>query len=378
MTAHNPDRSGPVGVGVIGAGNISDTYLENLSSFADVEVHIIGDLDIDRAHTQAIKHSVPASGSATDVLVHPAVEIIVNLTVPAVHAEISSAIIAARKHVWSEKPIAIDRPSAKKLLLDAAAAGLRVGVAPDTVLGPGVQSARRAIERGDIGQPLFAHTTMQSQGPEIFHPNPAFLFAEGAGPLLDIGPYYFTTLAHIFGPITGVAAMAISPRSTRTVLVGEKKGQSFPVEVASTIDVLAHFAGGQQSHSLFSTDSPLLREGIVEITGTEGTISVPDPNKFSGSSAIVRPRKYESQSQTWTQQRDDGTVVGRGLGLLEMARAIRAGTPHRASGELAYHVLDAMLAAQESATSHQFVEVTSAFNLPSTMPVEFDPYGRTL
>ena len=148
----------PVGVGVIGAGNISDTYLEHLTSFPDLEVHVVGDLLVDRARTQAEKHGVRASGNAEAVLSHPDVELVVNLTIPAVHAEVSSAAVSAGKHVWSEKPIGIDRASAAALLSQAAAAGVRVGVAPDTVLGPGLQSARRAIERGDIGRPLFAQT----------------------------------------------------------------------------------------------------------------------------------------------------------------------------------------------------------------------------
>ena len=161
---------------------------------------ILGDLLTDRAASQAEKHGIAASGTTADVLAHPGVELVVNLTVPAVHVEISSQAIAAGKHVWSEKPIGIDRDSARALLEQADAAGLRLGIAPDTVLGPGIQSAKRAIERGDIGRPLFAQTSMQYQGPEVFHPNPAFLFDHGAGPLFDMGPYYFTTLVSILGP----------------------------------------------------------------------------------------------------------------------------------------------------------------------------------
>ena len=171
--------SGPVGVGFIGTGMISDTYLENLTSFPDVRVVILGDLDQQRAQAQAEKYDVPQWGSSDDVLTHPDVEIIVNLTIPAAHAEVASQAIAAGKHVWSEKPISVDRASGRALLEQAESAGLLVGVAPDTVLGPGVQTARRAIANGDIGVPLSAQTVMQYPGPDIFHPNPEFLFAKG-------------------------------------------------------------------------------------------------------------------------------------------------------------------------------------------------------
>ena len=378
MAGFSPLGSGVVGVGLIGAGNISDTYLENLGSFPDVEVLIVGDLDTERAAAQAAKHGVPASGSAADVLAHPGVEIVINLTIPAVHAEVSSAIIAAGKHVWSEKPIAIERASALALLEQADAAGLRVGIAPDTVLGPGVQTAKRAIERGDIGRPLFAQTTMQWQGPEIFHPNPAFLFAKGAGPLFDMGPYYFSTLVHIFGPVAAVAAMGLKATDDRTILVGPDTGSTFPVEVPSTITVLAQFEGGGQSQSLLSTDSPLRRHGVVEISGTEGTITLPDPNTFSGRTAIIRPLTEAGGEQSWTEVLEEGTVVGRGLGVLDLARAIRTGRAHRATGELGYHVLDTMMAAEESAERREFVTVSSTAAPIESMPIDFDPFAATL
>jgi predicted dehydrogenase len=229
MAAFAPVGSGPVGVGFVGVGVISDTYIENLKSFPDIEVLILGDILTDRAASQAEKHGIPASGTTADVLAHPGVELVINLTVPAVHVEISAQAIAAGKHVWSEKPIGIDRESALALLQQADAAGLRVGIAPDTVLGPGIQSAKRAIERGDIGRPLFAQTSMQYQGPEVFHPNPAFLYAHGAGPLFDMGPYYLTSLVSILGPVAAVAALGLKPVEQREILVGPDAGKTFPV-----------------------------------------------------------------------------------------------------------------------------------------------------
>lgn len=386
MAAFTPSGSGVVGIGFIGAGNISDTYLENLNGFPDVEVLIVGDLDTDRARAQAEKHGVPASGSAEDVLAHPGVEIVVNLTIPAVHAEVSSAAIAAGKHVWSEKPIAIDRESALALLAQADAAGLRVGIAPDTVLGPGIQTAKRAIERGDIGTPLFAQTGMQYQGPEVFHPNPGFLYDHGAGPLFDMGPYYFTTLVSILGPVAAVAAIGLKAVEEREIQVGPDAGTTFPVRVPSTINVLANFEHGAQSQSLLSFDSALKRQGVFEITGTTGTIVLPDPNTFSGRIAIVRPFGpvdkdpgiASGAEQEWIEIEQEGTVVGRGLGVLDMARAIRTGRAHRATGELGYHVLDTMTAAQESAALGQFVTVESTVAPIEAVPVDFDPFASTL
>ena len=324
----------PVGVGLIGAGNISDQYLTHLTSFPDVRVLAVGDLLEERAKAQADKYGVPRGGSVESVLNDPDIDIVVNLTIPAVHVEVSEAIIAAGKHVWTEKPIGIDREESQRLLDTARAAGLRVGVAPDTVLGPGVQTAKRAIARGDIGRPLFATTTFQWQGPELWHPNPAFLYAKGAGPLLDMGPYYVSTLVHVFGPVASVAALGLQGVPTRTVKSGELAGQEFPVEIPSTLSVLMDFEQGGQAQSLYSTDSPLKRHGIVEINGTEGTIVIPDPNMFGGDISIIRPLTDASVSeQEILEVPQEGVLTGRGLGLLDMARSIREDRPHIATGE---------------------------------------------
>ncbi|MGP5670647.1 Gfo/Idh/MocA family protein [Brachybacterium alimentarium] len=373
--------TGPVGVGLIGVGVISDTYLEHLNSFPDVTVLAVGDLDLERARTQAEKYDVPTWGDAQVVLDHPEIQVVVNLTVPAVHAEISSAAIAAGKHVWTEKPLGLDRESTSALLSAADEAGLRVGCAPDTVLGPGVQTAKREIANGTIGRPLFAQTSMQWQGPEVFHPNPGFLFAKGAGPLLDIGPYYFTTLVSLFGTVEKVAAMGLRAQTERAIQVGPKAGETFPVEVPSTISVLTQFEGGQQGNSLVSFDSPLARQGIVEIHGTEGSLVVPDPNMFEGRIAYVKPFESFGEAppeQEWIEVPQQGVVAGRGTGLLDMVRAIAEDRPHVASGEVGYHVLDVMLSAEESAASGEFVAVNSSVSEVPLVAEDFDPFASTL
>ena len=372
--------SGPVGVGFIGTGMISDTYLENLTSFPDVRVLILGDLDQDRARAQAEKYGIPQWGTSADVLAHPDVEIVVNLTIPAAHAAVAGQAIDAGKHVWTEKPISVDRVSGQELLEKAAAAGLLVGVAPDTVLGQGLQSARRAISSGAIGEPLSAQTVMQYAGPDTFHPNPEFLFAKGGGPLLDMGPYYISALVHLFGPVAAVAAVGSRSRDFRTVQVGDRAGLEFPVDVPTHVSAIARFAGGGISQSLFSFQSPLSTTGYVEITGTEGTLIIPDPNKFTGGVKITRAPSHAEMSEpaTWEMITVTGALAGRGTGVLDLARSIRSGTTPLASGALGYHVLDTLISIEEAIETGQTVDVASTVAAIPPISEEWDPFVATL
>ncbi|HET9872695.1 MAG TPA: Gfo/Idh/MocA family oxidoreductase, partial [Propionibacteriaceae bacterium] len=370
-----------IGIGVIGAGVISDTYLENLNSFPDVEVLAVSDLITDRARSQAEKYGVPTHGANDVVLAHPDVELVVNLTTPDAHVEVSSAAIAAGKHVWSEKPLGLDRYATATLLERARDARVRVGSAPDTLLGPGFQSAKRAIASGIIGEPLFAQTAFQTQGPDLWHPNPGFLFVHGAGPLLDMGPYYFSALISLLGPVDRVAAVGMKAKQEREIRTGPNAGSMFPVEVPSTIQVLTAFEAGSQAQSLLSFDSALERHGIFEIHGTEGSIVIPDPNQFTGRTAYVKPlgvlRDGMSFDQPWIEVEERGTVVGRGLGVLDMVRSIATDRPHVASGELGHHAVDVLFSAQESAMSGQFVKVESTVGAVPLLPDGFDPFAST-
>jgi len=341
-----------VGIGIIGAGNISTQYLENLTKFADVEVRFVADVLLDRAAAQASAYGVGASGSVEELLARDDVQIVINLTIPAAHAEVDQQIIDAGKHVWSEKPIATDHESAAAVLASATEKGLRVATAPDTVLGAGIQTALRAIARGDIGEPLSATTLFHVPGPEAWHPNPDFLFAKGAGPLFDMGPYYVTTLVHAFGP---------------------RAGETFPVEVPTHHAALIEFAGGQSAQSTFSFQHALPRMGFVEINGTLGTISLPDPNTFEGSSQLWRygqdePETLEAVGSTW----------GRGTGVVELARAIAEGRPERASGAVALHVLDVLLGIRDAAESGSAVDITSTVDRVPPLPEDFDPAAAVL
>jgi predicted dehydrogenase len=373
-------RTGPVGVGFIGTGMISNTYLENLARFPDIEVIILGDLNVDAARARAAQHQVRQWGTADDVLAHPDVEVVVNLTIPAVHAQVASQAIAAGKHVWTEKPISVDRQSGHDLLVQAEEAGLLVGIAPDTVLGPGLQTARRAIARGDIGQPLSAQTVMQYIGPDIFHPNPQFLFSPGAGPLFDIGPYYLTTLIHLFGSVASVAAVGSRARATRTIQTGDRAGTTFDVQVPTHVSAIARFVDGGVAQSVFSFDSPLTKMGYVEVTGTEGTMIIPDPNLFTGDVKITRAPAFASISDEpqWETVPLTGAYAERGLGVLDLARAARTGGKPLASGELGFHVLDTLVAIDEALTENRTIAVHSRVDPVPLVADDLDPFTATL
>jgi predicted dehydrogenase len=362
----------PVGIGMIGAGTISDTYLENLTSFADTDVLAIGDLVPEAAREKAAKYDVPAAGDVATVLDHPGVEIVVNLTIPAAHAEVAGQVIAAGRHVWNEKPLTLDRFSGERLLRDAAAARLRIGCAPDTFLGSGLQTACRLIEQGMIGTPLTALALLQSPGPESWHPNPAFLYAAGAGPLFDLGPYYLTALVQVFGSVASVVALGSKARERRVIGSGPKAGEEFDVTVPSHVSALAQFESGQSAQAMFSFDSALPRT-LLEVNGTDATMLFPDPNFFDGDIAIRR-----RGAEDWETVATTTAKSFRGTGVLDMARALREGRPHRAQGALAYHVLDSMIAIAESVESRAFVEVASSVDKPPLLPEDWDPLARTV
>jgi len=352
---------------------ISKEYLTNLTAFPDLRVHIVADLFEDAARTRAAEFGIAAAGGVEDALSHPDVEIILNLTTPAAHVPVALAAVAAGKHVWSEKPFSLDRASGAELLAAAEAGGVRLGCAPDTFLGAGLQTGLRSIRRGDIGTPLTALTLMQSPGPESWHPNPAFLFEAGAGPLFDIGPYYLTTLVQAFGSIRRVAAVGSRSRDTRVIGSGPRAGESFGVSVPTHVSALVEYDGGQSSQSIFSFDSPRPRTGFLEITGTDATIAFPDPNEFHGD-----VRLHRHGAEDWETVAAVGSVFSRGSGVLELARAIRAGRPHRAQGLTGFHILDAMAAITESIDTGSFVPVTSSAAALDPLPEDWDPAQLTL
>jgi predicted dehydrogenase len=362
--------TGPVGVGLIGAGNISDQYLGTLTNLPDVRVHIVGDLDTARAASQAEKYGVSASGTAEDVLAHPDVEIVVNLTIPAAHAAVGMQALAAGKHVWSEKPLALDRESGRALLEEGERRGLRVACAPDTFLGPGQQTVRGLIDDGRIGTPLTALTLFQTGGPERWHPSPDFFYLPGGGPLFDMGPYYLTALIQAFGPVRRVVGLGSTSHPSRTIGKGPRAGETIEVQVASHVSALLEFESGASAQGVFSFQSHLERVGFVEIAGSEGAVVSPDPNNFAGDVVLRSGGEDDTVSTSFGWWR--------GIGVLELARAIRADQPERASGRQAFHVLDIMVSIMESVERGTPIDVESTVERPPALPAEWDPAESTL
>lgn len=360
----------PMRVGIIGAGNVADQYLASLQGYPDLDVRAIADLDLRRARQQAAAHGIAFAGTTAELLSLSDIELVVNLTTPAAHAEVAMAVVAAGKHLWGEKPLTLDRESAAAVLGQAESAGVTVGNAPDTILGAGVQTAQRELAGGAIGDPQTVLTLMQGPGPDTWHPRPQFLFAQGAGPLFDIGPYYLTTMVQLLGPVARVEAAGHRMAAERVIGSGPDAGTRFPVEVDTHLSVLITFASGVTGTSVFSFDSAVRRQ-LFEISGTCGTMEVP-VSEFSGTTRILRGGPG---SPGWAAIDPAGEERSRGVGVLEMARAIRAGQPPRASGQLAFHVLDVMLAVEESAASGGPVAIKSAAG--PVLPLERDWSSRT-
>jgi predicted dehydrogenase len=355
-------------VAIVGAGDVSAEYLRSLAGFPELTVTAVADLDPARARARAEEFGVPVWGGPTEVLHRADVDLVVNLTTPAAHAQVAIAAIAAGKHVWTEKPLALDRDSARVVLRAAAEAGVLVGNAPDTILGPAVQTAHRLLADGAIGSPRTVLTLMQGPGPDVWHPRPQFLFAKGAGPLFDIGPYYVSTLVQLLGPIASVTADGDSPRRERIVGAGPDAGSTFPVEISTHVSVLTTFASGVLGTSIYSFDSPVRRQ-LFEITGLDGTMEVP----VSGFDGPTRLLTGVARDTPWQTVPAVGVPSGRGVGVLELARAIRSGSAPRASGELAYHVLDVLLAIEESIAIGGAVKIQSTAPAVPPVPEHWDP-----
>ncbi|WP_116950345.1 Gfo/Idh/MocA family protein [Jiangella endophytica] len=365
--------AGPVGIGIIGAGVISQRYLENLTAFPDLDVRFIADIELSRAQDRAHSFGIPRAGTVADLLADDQVEIVANLTSPAVHADVDRQIIAGGKHIWSEKPLALDRASGREVLESAQAAGLRVACAPDTFLGAGLQTARRLIASGRIGDPQSALLLFQTPGPDLWHPSPEFLFARGGGPLFDMGPYYLTALVQNLGPVASVMATGTRARPVRVIGSGPNEGTEFAVDVPTNVHALITFESGASAVAVLSFDSYLRRAGGIDVMGTLGTIQTPNPNTFTGPSTI------------FTADTPDGEVVppsgfeyGRGCGILDLARSIRAGVREQAPAELAFHVLDIMDATAESIAAGNVVRVLSTVEPSPVLPDAWNPAARTL
>jgi predicted dehydrogenase len=357
-------------VGIIGCGNISRAYLDMGQRFEILEVVACADLVAERAVARAEEYNIPRACSVEELLADPDLEIVVNLTIPHAHAALARATLEAGKHAYCEKPLAVTREEGLAVLELAQAQGLLVGCAPDTFLGGGNQTARKAIADGWIGEPIGASAYMLCHGHESWHPDPAFYYQPGGGPLFDMGPYYLTALVNLLGPVARVTASATITFPTRTITSEPKFGEVIEVQVPTHVNGILQFASGAVGTITTSFDVWAGQHPPIEIYGTEGTLSVPDPNSFGG-----RPRLRRAGAEDWSELplSHGYTEQNRGLGVADMAYALRSGRPHRASGELAYHVLEVMQSLHEAAEAGRWLDLQSTCAQPALLPLGLPP-----
>ena len=358
-------ENGAVKIGVVGAGKISGIYLQNGALFDDLEIVACADLLVERAEEQARAYGVPKACGPEELLADPEVEVVLNLTVPAVHAEVSLAALEAGKHVYTEKPLAVSREDALRMLEVATERGLLIGCAPDTFLGGGLQTCRKVMDEGIIGEPVAATAVMMTHGPEDWHPNPDFFYQPGAGPMFDMGPYYLTALTTLLGPVRRVTGSARVTFPERRITSQPLSGTTITVNTPTHVAGVMDFEGGAVGTLVTSFDVWSEEHSRIDIYGTEGTLSVPDPNTFGGP-----VRVWRSGEDSWTDVPLTHPYVkdSRGLGLADMAQALRSGRKHRASGELGGHVLDVIHAFLDSSEKGRHVEVKSTFERPEPLP----------
>jgi predicted dehydrogenase len=356
----------PAKVGIIGCGNISGVYCEAGKTFDVLDIVSCADLIHERARARAAEYGIPRACSVEELLADPEVEIVVNLTIPRAHAEVALAALEAGKCVHNEKPLAITLEDGRQLLEVANERGLLIGCAPDTFLGGGLQTCRKLIDDGWIGEPVAATAFMMCHGHESWHPDPEFYYQPGGGPMFDMGPYYLTALVHLIGPVRRVTGSARITFPERVITSQPQYGTRIEVHVPTHVAGVMDFANGAVGTIITSFDVWAARLPRIEIYGTEGSLAVPDPNGFGGP-VLVRRAGTSQWSEVplthgYTQQ-------SRGIGVADMACALRSGRPHRANGDLAYHVLDIMHAFHRASREGVHVELTSTCSRPAPLPL---------
>ncbi len=353
-----------VGIGVIGCGNISSAYLTAAKKFPILDIVALSDANPAAAEGRAAEFGLPAR-SVDAVLSDPAVEIVLNLTVPNAHVEVGLKALAAGKHVYSEKPLGVALTEARALIDAAAARALRVGCAPDTFLGGAQQTARQCVDEGLIGRPIGGTAFFMCPGHERWHPNPGFYYLGGGGPMLDMGPYYVTALVNCLGPVAGVSGVATRTRPERIATSKPLAGMRIPVEVSTHVTGTLLFAAGAAVSMTMSFDVPRHRHVPIELYGETGSLIVPDPNYFGGEIEFADAAEGWREIATRHAYADGNYRI---LGVADMAQAIRTGRPHRASGALALHVLEVMEAFQTSSDAGKSVAISTRPERPAPMP----------
>lgn len=354
-------------IGLIGCGNISNAYFEGCQNYADL-IRIVGcaDLNVPHAEATAAKHGLAFGGSVEALLARDDIDLVVNLTIPGAHTAINRQALAAGKHVYCEKPFALTAADTATVLAAATAAGLRVGSAPDTFLGSGLQTARRVIDEGLIGTPVSAFGFMLCPGHESWHPNPDFYYQMGGGPMFDMGPYYITALVNLLGPVARVSGAARATFAERTITSEPRRGETVKVEVPTHFSTTLEFAAGPIGTLVMSFDTPKSDLPNIIIHGTKGVLKVCDPNQFDD------PCHFQPAGANAFEPVPTLHPAGRarGTGVADLAHAIRSGRPHRANGQLAHHVIETMEAAVRSPAEGRHIPMVSTCERPAPLPVD--------
>lgn len=366
-----------LGVGIIGCGNISTSYLELAPNFGALDIRAVADLNMDAATARAGEYEGVRALSVDDLLAADDINLVLNLTIPAAHFGVTKQILNAGKHAYSEKPFVLTLDEGEELRSICAKTGLRVGSAPDTWMGGAHQAARAAIDAGKVGTITAGTAHVMSPGMEMWHPNPDFFFVEGGGPMLDLGPYYVTNLVQLLGPVKRVVALTSAASDTRTITTpGPRAGEKIPVETPTNIHALLEFVSGATITLSTSWDVWAHRHANMELYGTQGSIFVPDPNFFGGLVEIAGIDKEikelkQPEHPFGINNQVDGQGVDRAnyrtAGLADMAQAIVENRPHRCSLELALHAVEVMTGVLKSGAEGRFVEMTTTCERPAAV-----------
>jgi predicted dehydrogenase len=363
-------------IGLIGCGNISTSYLSRAVNFKNITFRAVADMNPAAAEARGAEFGVEAMSPAA-LLAHPEVDIVLNLTIPAAHYAVSKAALEAGKHVYSEKPYVLSLEEGRDLAAIAAARGLRLGSAPDTVLGSSHQLARHLIDAGAVGRITSGTCAVMSHGMEAWHPNPDFFFLKGGGPILDLGPYYIANLVQLLGPVARVSALSATPSATRTIGSEPRRGEVIPVETPTTIHALLEFHSGAVITLMASWDVWQHDLAPMALYGTEGTLHVPDPNFFDGPVRLTQGAE-PADLPAWdhplgppNREISRGMVADyRTAGLADMAQAIAEGRPHRCNDDYALHVVEVMTAILQSGEEGRFVALSTRCERPEALGID--------
>lgn len=357
--------SDKIKVGIVGCGVISDIYLNNLKNvFNNVEVIACCDLIRERAEKRASEYGIPKVYDPEDFYKDDDIELVVNLTYPKSHTEVDLLALNAGKHIYSEKPYGLEKSYAKKVIDLAKSKNLLSGSAPETFMGGGLQTCRKLIDDGAIGEPIAATGFMMGHGPESWHPDPEFFYEKGGGPMFDMGPYYLTALVSMLGPVKTVSGAAKITFPQRTITSQPKYGKVMNVEIPTYLNGTLTFANGVIGTVIVTFDVWGSTLPNIEIYGTEGTLRVPDPNTFGGPVKIKRANSNEWEEIPLMYGYQSNS---RGIGVSDMCSCLINGGTHRAHSDMAFHVLDIMESIHVSSDTHSMINLDTTCQRPAPM-----------